>query len=164
MKSEQKPGGSFHSGINERAAKSQANVAWNLGKDQVKTDLQPPGLPRPPPPSLLGSQWALKCATHAGFERNVFMRHGSEPKQGRFLQVQDTGMRLCHRVSGFGRIVLTPLVWTLLGSSPLPHWASYSQEDKWWWPRSTRCLPYTGTELSTYMDCLLLPMIILWVK
>lgn len=54
--------------------KPQPNVVWNLGRinnHQVKTDLKPPGLPRPLPPTLLGNQWVLKWVIHDW----VWMKH-----------------------------------------------------------------------------------------
>ena len=86
--------------------KPQPNVVWNLGRinNQVKTDLQPPGLPRPLPPTLLGNQWVLKWVLHDW----VWMKHLYEA--GGWAQGGEVpsslGKLLCHLVSGFDRIVL----------------------------------------------------------
>lgn len=87
--------------------KPQPNVVWNLGginNHQVKTDLQPPGLPRPLLPNLLGNQWVLKWVIPDW----VWMKHLYEA--GGWAQGGEVpsslGKLFCHLVSGFDRTVL----------------------------------------------------------
>lgn len=142
-------------------------VWGTIDNHQVKTNLQPPGLPRPPAPLLLGSPWALSVLFMAGFEavngtslwgmdmsRNGQVSSSTKPRDS----------WLCHKVSGTGKIVLAQashllheLCWELLPSRSGHLILSRSAGGHTAMARLTQCLPYVGTASIIYSDCLLLP-------
>lgn len=128
MKTEQEPGGSLHSGINEHMAESSLMLheVWRkINNHQVKTDLQPPGLPTPPPTPPLGSQWALKCVIHGwiwAVNETSLWGIGLGWCSQVPLRTKLRDSCLCCAESGFGKIVLahaSPLLHKLCWE-PLP--------------------------------------------
>lgn len=77
-----------------------------INNHQVKTDLQLSGLPRPPPSTLLGNQWIPKWVTHDWVWKKRLHEAGVWAQEGEVPSSASHGMRLCHPVPGFDRILL----------------------------------------------------------
>lgn len=127
-----------------------------------KTDLQPPGLLRPPSSHPLGSQWALEVlfmAEREAVHKTSFWSMSLNRSRQGFSEHKTQGfLTFLYDVRLWKKCPLNPplyeLFWELL---PVPsrHWIlSRQADDKWWWSRSSQCLPYIGTALSTYLDSL----------